>query len=73
MGECSPQNAAFFARQTRVLLLSGGVKLKICLRKSDREVLPVPFFTWRLASRTEMANKACLILRIAGQSLCLVP
>ncbi len=44
MGECSPQNAAFSARQTRVLLLSGGVKLKICLGKSYREVLPVPFF-----------------------------
>jgi hypothetical protein len=44
MGECSPQNAAFFARQTRVLLLSDGVKLKICLLKSNREVLPVLFF-----------------------------
>jgi hypothetical protein len=44
MGEFSPQNAAFFARQTRVLLLSGSVKLKICPRKSNRAVLPVPFF-----------------------------
>jgi len=73
MGEFSPQNAAFFARQPRVLLLSGGVKLKICIEKLIVRSCRCRFFTWRVASRTEMANKACLILRIAGQSLCLVP
>jgi hypothetical protein len=34
----------FFARQTRVLLLSGCVDLKMSLQEFDREVLPVLFF-----------------------------
>ena len=31
MGECSPQNAVFFARQTRVHLLSGYIELKMSI------------------------------------------
>jgi len=44
MGERRPQNAAFFARQTRVLLLSDRVELKMSFQTSNREVLPLLFF-----------------------------
>ena len=44
MGERSPQNAVFFARQTRVLLLSDWVELKMSLLRFDRDTRLVLFY-----------------------------